>query len=79
MNRTVTLRREGGSLAVDIPEDIARQMKVGDGDRLFLVETDHGLALAPAASALTEEDRAMLDAFEEVAEQYDDTLRRLAQ
>lgn len=79
MNQRVTLRREGGSLAVAIPDEIAKQMNVDDGDTLFLVETDHGLALAPTASVLDEGDRAMLEAFEEIAEQYDETLRRLAQ
>lgn len=78
MKPRVTLRREGGSLAVAIPDEIARQMNIDDGDSLFLVETDHGLALAPTATVLDENDRAMLEAFEEIAEQYDETLRRLA-
>jgi putative addiction module antidote len=79
MTPRVTVRREGGSLAVAIPDEIARRMNLEDGDSLFLVETDHGLALASTSSVLDEDDRAMLDAFEEIAEQYDETLRRLAQ
>ncbi|HEX6042515.1 hypothetical protein [Longimicrobium sp.] len=67
------------ALSVAIPDEIARQMNLDDGDSLFLVRTDHGFALAPTASVPDENDRAMLDAFEEIADQYGDTLRRLAQ
>jgi putative addiction module antidote len=79
MNQTVTIRREGGALAVAIPEEMARQMNVGDGDQLHLVQTNHGLALVPAATASSEADRAVLAAFDDVVRQYDSTLRRLAQ
>lgn len=79
MNQTVTIRREGGALAVAIPEDVAEQMNVGDGDKLYLVQTDHGLALVPAAQGASEADRAVLAAFDDVVRQYDSTLRRLAQ
>lgn len=79
MTPRVTVRREGASLAVAIPDEIARRMNLDDGDSLFLVETDHGLALASTSSVLDEGDRAMLEAFEEIADQYDETLRRLAQ
>ncbi len=79
MNQTVTIRREGGALAVAIPEDVAEQMNVGDGDKLYLAQTDHGLALVPTAPASSEADRAVLAAFDDVVRQYDSTLRRLAQ
>jgi antitoxin component of MazEF toxin-antitoxin module len=79
MDRTVTLRREGGSLAIPLPDDIAELMNVDEGDKLYLVRTDRGFALVPDAPGLTEDDRAVLAAFDEVVQQYDTTLRRLAQ
>jgi len=54
-------------------------MNVGDGDKLYLVQTDHGLALVPTAPASSEADRAVLAAFDDVVRQYDSTLRRLVQ
>ncbi|HYW14438.1 MAG TPA: hypothetical protein VE871_20900 [Longimicrobium sp.] len=56
MNQSVTIRREGGALAVAIPEDAAEQMHVGDGDKLYLVQTDHGLALVSTAPSSSESD-----------------------
>jgi antitoxin component of MazEF toxin-antitoxin module len=79
MNRTVTVRREGDALAVAIPDDMAARMDVHEGDELHLVETDHGLALVPTARLVNEDDRAVLDAFDDVVRRYDGTLRRLAQ
>lgn len=79
MDGMVTLRREGGSLALPIPEEMAELMNVEEGARFYLVRTDRGLALVPDAPDLDEADRAVLAAFDEVVQQYDTTLRRLAQ
>lgn len=79
MNQAVTIRREGSTLAVAIPQDVAEEMNVAAGDKLYLVRTDHGLALVPTAPARTEGDQAVREAYHEVVKQYDDTLRRLAQ
>lgn len=79
MNQVVTIRRDGGTLAAAIPEDVAEELNVSDGDKLYLVRTDHGLALVPTAPARREDDEAIRAAYHEVVKQYDDTLRRLAQ
>ena len=81
MKMEITLRREGDGLSTTLPTEIAELLEVGEGDKLYVVRTEHGYALAPTDSAASEEDvdEEMLQAFEEVREQYDDTFRRLAQ
>lgn len=82
MNAEVTVRREGKGLAITISSEIADLLDVSEGDKLYVVRTEaEGYALAPTADAESRpaSDSAILRAFEEIREQYDDTFRRLAQ
>jgi antitoxin component of MazEF toxin-antitoxin module len=81
MNTEVTLRREGEGLAVTISPELAELLDVSEGDKLRVVRTGAGYALAPTntSASATELDSPILRAFEEIREQYDDTFRRLAQ
>lgn len=80
MNTAVTLRREGEDLAMTISSEIAELLHVGEGDKLYVVRTESGYALAPtSASSGHSSDSPILRAFEEIRVQYDDTFRRLAQ
>ncbi|HYR07322.1 MAG TPA: hypothetical protein VEQ60_06125 [Longimicrobium sp.] len=82
MNTEITLRREGEGLAITISSEIADLLEVSEGDKLYVVKTETGgYALAPTADAEPQpgSNSAILRAFEEIREQYDDTFRRLAQ
>jgi putative addiction module antidote len=79
MSQTLTIRQEGESLAIPIPPDIAEFLNVNAGDKLYVVKTAEGFALTSDELELDEDDRAMLRAYAEIREQYDETLRRLAQ
>jgi putative addiction module antidote len=79
MDTTVTIQREGESLMIPIPREMAEFLNVSEGDKLFVVKTAEGFTLTSDDLDLDEDDRAMLRAYAEIREQYDDTLRRLAQ
>jgi putative addiction module antidote len=79
MSQTLTIRQEGESLAIPIPPEVAEFLKVSAGDKLYVVKTEEGFALTSDDLGLDDDDRAMLRAYAEIREQYDETLRRLAQ
>ena len=41
------LRRTGNSLSTTWPKEILNRMNVGEGDKLFVVETPHGVMVTP--------------------------------
>ena len=46
MNKPLTIRKVGNSLSLTI-SDIAKDMGLGEGDRLFAVRTSRGYELTP--------------------------------
>lgn len=79
MSQTLTIRQEGDSLAITIPQDVAEFLNANAGDKLYVVKTAEGFALTSDDLDLDDDDRAMLRAYAEIREQYDETLRRLAE
>jgi putative addiction module antidote len=75
MIKEITLRRVGGSVSATLPKDMMDRLHLGPGDRMFAVETEHGVLLAPYDPTF----EAAMKAFEEVRRQYRNTLRKLAE
>jgi len=70
------VRKQGGSVAVTLPAEVARRMQVAEGATLYLVEQ------APGEFRLTPYDPAMqatLEAHAEVVAEYREVFRKLAQ
>ena len=42
----LTVKKRGNSLSVILPKEIASNLKVEDGDKLFLVETPRGYEIS---------------------------------
>ena len=68
------LRRTGNSLATTWPKELLNRLNVGEGDRLFAVETPHGILVTPYDPAF---DRAM-DIAKRVMARDRDALKELA-
>lgn len=43
----LTVRKIGNSLGVILPAEATAALKVGEGDQLFLTESDEGLRITP--------------------------------
>ena len=41
------LRKTGNSLATTWPKEILNRLKVGEGDKLYTIETPHGVLVTP--------------------------------
>lgn len=71
----VTLRKVGGSLGVELPNELLERLQVAEGDDLCLVESEDGATLTRCEPHL---DRAM-EFYREGARKYRNALRELAQ
>jgi len=71
----VTLRKVGGSLGVELPEELLERLQVAEGDDLCLVESENGVTLTRCEPNLG---RAM-EYYREGARKYQNALRELAQ
>jgi putative addiction module antidote len=72
----VKLRRQGGSVAITLPVEVARKLAVREGATIYLVEE------APGEFLLTPYDpevAAALDAHDAVVAEYRDVFRKLAE
>lgn len=70
----VKLTRVGSGLGLTLPPETLARLGLKEGDSLVLNESPTGLVLA----AMTDEDKRVMRAFEEVSAQHHETLRRLA-
>jgi len=70
------VRRIGNSLGAILPTEVLRRLRVGEGDELFVVEDDEGVAAHAVRPPTSYE---ALEAFEEGRKRYRNALRRLAQ
>ena len=43
----LTLRRTGNSLSTTWPKELLARLNVKEGDRLFVIETRHGIMITP--------------------------------
>ncbi len=68
------LRAVGNSTGVVLPKEVLADLKLEQGDRIFLVKTEDGYRLSPYDSSLSEQ----LEAAELGMRQYRNALRELA-
>ena len=74
MVRKVKMRRVGGSIGATLPKDMIDRLHLAAGDRMFAIETEHGILLTPYDPAVD----AGLQAYERGAKRYRQALRELA-
>jgi putative addiction module antidote len=65
----------GPTLSIELPQDVADHLRVGSGDKLRVVETSTGVELQRVDAELAEQ----LAAFDQVMDEDDEALRRLAE
>ncbi|HET7274091.1 MAG TPA: hypothetical protein VFI91_02865 [Longimicrobiaceae bacterium] len=75
MNRTIKIRRVGGSLGAIFPKDLLEEMNLGEGDELTILRKGADYALTPRNA----DEEKMLEAFERGRKQYRNALRKLAE
>ncbi len=68
------LRAVGNSTGVVLPKEVLADLKLTQGDRIFLVKTEDGYRLSPYDASLSEQ----LEAAELGMRQYRNALRELA-
>ena len=74
MTREITLRQVGGSIGATLPKDMAERLNLAPGDKVFAVETEHGILLTPYDPAVDE----AMEAARLIAGKYRNALRELA-
>ena len=70
----LNVKKRGNSLSVLLPKEIAANLKVGDGDRLFLTETQSGYEV----TAYDPDFERKMTAARSVMDKYRNTLNELA-
>jgi putative addiction module antidote len=74
MERTITVRRMGGSLGSTFPKGAMERLNINDGDKLFFVEREDGILLTPYDPKFDK----VMEAYEDLSKRYRNTLRELA-
>lgn len=74
MVREVKLRQVGGSVGATLPKDMADRLNLGVGDRVFAVETEHGILISPYDPTMEK----ALTLAARVGKKYRNALRQLA-
>lgn len=75
MVKEITLRQAGGSVTATLPKEMVERLQVGPGDRVFAIETEHGVLLTPYDPDFHDG----MKAFSEMRRQYRNTLKKLAE
>ena len=75
MVKEITLRREGESVVATLPREVTDRLRFGPGDRVFAIETEHGVLITRTDPSSL----AAMEAFTQVRQQYQHTLRKLAE
>lgn len=64
----------GNSLGVTLPKEVVDRLKIGEGDTLYLAETQHGYEISPYDEGFAKQ----VEAAEDVVRRYRNALRELA-
>lgn len=75
MVEQVTLHRYGHALGTTLPKTMTDRLKLSAGDKVYAVETEHGILLTPVDPALI----SALEAGERISNRYRNALRELAE
>ena len=74
MTRETTIRAIGNSAGATIPKAMLERYRLHEGDRVHLVETEHGILITPYDPAFAES----MSVYEEGARKYRNAMRELA-
>jgi putative addiction module antidote len=74
MATSVKLRKIGNSLGVILPKEVAEQMRVAEGDALYIIPDEDGARLTPFDPDFD----AAMKAFGRTRRKYRNALRTLA-
>ncbi|HYJ80848.1 MAG TPA: AbrB/MazE/SpoVT family DNA-binding domain-containing protein [Longimicrobiaceae bacterium] len=74
MQKTMTLRRIGGSLGGTLPKEVVDRLNVREGDKLFVVEREDGVLLTPYSADFAE----AMEQFDEIRREFRNAFRELA-
>lgn len=73
--RSVKVTTVGNSTGITLPREVLERLRVGKGDKLYIVETADGIKLTPYDPELAEQ----LELAEQVMREDRDVLKKLAQ
>jgi len=71
---TLKIRKVGSSLGTILPNELLRQLHVGEGDQLFAIPEKDGIRLTPYDPDFAE----AMDAYETTRRKYRNAFRELA-
>jgi putative addiction module antidote len=74
VTRETTIRAIGNSAGATLPKAMLERYKIAEGDRVHLIETDHGILMTPYDPAFVE----AMEIYHEGARKYRNALRELA-
>jgi putative addiction module antidote len=74
MAKTIEIRQSGDSLEGTFPQDVMERLKVGAGDKLFILEGDNCIVLTPCDPKFDK----VVEAYGDLSKRYSNTLRELA-
>lgn len=73
--KTLKVTRIGNSTGVVLPKEILQRLRIEKGDRLYVLETPHGIELVPYDPDFG----AQMEAAEQVMREDRDVLKKLAE
>lgn len=74
MPKETTIRRIGNSSGLTIPKDLMERLRLAEGDRVHLVETEDGLLVTPYDPDFED----AMAAYDQGARQYRNAMRELS-
>jgi putative addiction module antidote len=74
MIKEVTFRRFGGSLGTTLPKAMTDRLNLAAGDKVYAVETEHGILLTPYDPDFLK----VMEAEARISKKYQNALRELA-
>lgn len=74
MHKEATIRRIGNSLGTTIPKKMLDRHHLSQGDKVYIVETPHGLLITPYDPDFAK----AMEVYEEGAKAYRNAMRELA-
>jgi putative addiction module antidote len=72
--KQTVIRAIGNSAGITIPKSMLEKMQVAEGDAVYLVEKDGGVMVLPHDPQF----ERVMEAYQQVAKQYRNALRELA-
>jgi putative addiction module antidote len=74
MTRETTIRAIGNSAGATIPKALLERYRMAEGDRVHLIETEHGILITPYDPTFAE----AMAVYEEGAKRFRNAMRELA-